>query len=294
MSAGSAWIDRPRPAAVAVGALALLAFALRLPGLHQALYGDELFTYDIVTRTGLGDLLAQVRDTSITPPLHYVLAYGSQKLGNPPVSVRLPSLLAGAAVVPLVYLLGLRTVGRRAGVLAAGFTALSPFLIFYGSEARAYATLAFLLLLGTLALVRALSAGASPWWWALFAAAGAASLYTHYTAAIYLAAQALWALVAYRERWRALLAANGAVALAFLPWIPAYLDQRKNPGVEAVAGQFPSGLGPGVEAYANRVARLLGGSPFVDLHGPPGPAGARGDGVGGAGGGLAAAAAPRP
>ncbi len=270
MAARPAWIDRPRPAALAVGALTLLALLLRLPGLHQALYGDELFTYDIVTRAGLGDLLAQVRDTSITPPLHYLLAYGAQKLGTPPVAVRLPSLFAGAAAVPLVYLLGVRTVGRRAGVLGAGFTAISPFLIFYGSEARAYATLAFLLLVCTLALVRALSPGASRWWWALFAVTGAASLYTHYTAAIYLAAQALWAFVVYRERWRALLAANAAIALAFLPWIPAYLDQRRNPGVDAVARDFPRGAGAALEAYVNRMVRLVGGNPFLDLHDLPG------------------------
>ncbi len=258
--------------ALALCALTALALALRWPGAHQALYGDELFTYDIVTTTGLGGLLGQIRDTSITPPLHYLLAYAAQKLGDPPVSVRLPSLLAGAAAVPLVYLLGARTVGRRAALLGATFAAISPFLVFYGSEARAYALLMALLLICTLALLGALRPGASRWWWALFAVSGAASLYTHYTAAIYLAAQAAWALYAYRERRRAVLGANALVAVAFAPWIPSYIDQRRNPGVEAVATGFPKGLSAAPEGYLERLAVLVTGHPFLPLRELPGRA----------------------
>lgn len=270
MPARSSRFGGSRAALVAVCALTLLALVLRRPGLHQALYGDELFTYDIVTRTGLGDLLAKVRDTSITPPLHYLIAYASQRLGNPPVAVRVPSLLAGAATVPLVYLLGMRTVGRRAALYATAFVAISPFLVFYGSEARAYALLGLLLVLCTLALVLALGGGAPSWWWAVFVLTGVAALYAHYTAVFYLGAQAIWAFVVYAERRRALLVAYGLIAVAFLPWIPAYLDQRHNPGMQAVANDFPGGFGPGLEGYATRVLRALSGSPFRGLEVLPG------------------------
>ena len=44
--------------------------------------------------------------------------------------LRAPSFLAGVAAIPLVYLLGARTVGRAAALVAAAITALSPFMIF--------------------------------------------------------------------------------------------------------------------------------------------------------------------
>jgi len=256
-------------AGLAVGVMTILAFVLRLAGIDQALYGDELFTYDLVTRFGVGDLLRQVQDTSITPPLHYLLAHAAQTLGNPPETVRLPSIAAGVAAIPVAYLVGERTVGRRAALLAAGFLAISPFFIYFGDEARAYACLVLLLLLSTLGLVRALEGGATRWW-ALFAVASCATLYTHYTGAIYLLAQAIWALIAYRERWRALAIANGLAIVGFLPWVPAFLDQRRNPGVEAVGAGFPGGFWGALGGYADRIVRLVGGNPFAELRDLPG------------------------
>ena len=46
------------------------------------------------------------------------------------------------ATIPLVYLLGRETVGRTAGALGAAVLAASPFSLYYGVEARPYATLA--------------------------------------------------------------------------------------------------------------------------------------------------------
>src|SRR2546421_3593756 len=83
-----------------VGALTLAAFGLRLPGMGQSLAGDELYTFDIVRQSNLADVLKAVHDTSITPPLHYVIAWAAVKLGEPTVWVRVPSLLAGTATVP--------------------------------------------------------------------------------------------------------------------------------------------------------------------------------------------------
>ena len=67
--------------------------------------------------------------------------------------MRLPSLIAGTATIPLVYLLGVRTLGRTAGLIAAAVIALSPFMIYYSVEARAYALM--------IALLTRLDAGAS-------------------------------------------------------------------------------------------------------------------------------------
>ena len=59
--------------------------------------------------------------------------------------IRLPSLLLGTALVPLVYLLGpAHRRGARGADRRPPLIALSPFAIYYSSEARPYATLTLL------------------------------------------------------------------------------------------------------------------------------------------------------
>jgi 4-amino-4-deoxy-L-arabinose transferase-like glycosyltransferase len=246
--------------------LTVAGFGLRLAGMDQSLYGDEAYTFEIATQSGLGDVLEVVHDTSITPPLHYVLAWAAAKVGEPTFWVRVPSLLAGTATIPLLYVLGVRTVGRTAALAGTAVLALSPFALFYSDEARAYATLMLLIVVSTLALVSAL-ASRRRGWWVLFAISSCAALYTHYTAVFPLAAQAAWALWAHRERWREILVAHAAVALGYLPWLPAYLDQRRNTlGIKTI--EFLAPFTP--RTVWESTSRLVPGHPFVELGEVPG------------------------
>ena len=249
-----------------VAAFCVAAAVLRAAGLGQALYGDEVFTYDIVVgATGPGDVVQQVHDTSITPPLHYLLAWATVQLGDPTVTVRLPSLILGVATVPLIYLLGLRTVGRAAGLAAAFAFAVAPFALFYGNEARAYETLTFLLTLSTLAMLLALDTRRRRWW-VVFAFATAAAFLTHYTALFVLLTQATWALWAARERWREIVIANAGAAVLWLPWLPSYVNQRDNPGIEAIGTLYR--LTP--SEFFEGIATVLAGHPFRPLADLPG------------------------
>ena len=108
----------------------------------------------------------------------------------------MPSLIAGIASIPLVYAVGARTVGRRAGLLAAALTTLSPFMIFYSAEARGYGVLMALVLLSTFALLHAVVDDGGPWWLAL-RRLGALAAYTHYTGVYFVAGQLAWALWAH-------------------------------------------------------------------------------------------------
>lgn len=207
-SKGALWV---------VGALTLAGLALRLVPLSDALYGDELSTYYTVAGHGLGRTLANVRsDVELTPPLYYMLTWLFARLGDTPEALRAVSLLAGVATIPLTYQLGIRTVGVRAALLAAALTAFSPLLIFYSTEARAYALMMVLALLTTLALLRALDGHRSGW--VAYSACSALALYTHYTVAFVLAAVFLWAFVLKPNARRALIIANGVAFIAFLPW----------------------------------------------------------------------------
>ena len=248
---------------LAVCGLTIVAFLLRLSEIRQALFGDELILFRVVNDRGLGDVLTIVHDTESTPPLHFVLAWAAAQIGDPTVGIRVPSLILGTATVPLVYLLGTRTVGRVAGLIGAALVAIDPYAIFYGTEGRAYATLAFLITVSTLFLVEAVRSGRTRWWIA-FALTSSAALYTHYTAIFVIAAQVIWVLWAFPERRRAILLATGGITLSYLPWIPSFLVQRRDSAEQRYSD--PASL----QDALSRVLQVLPGHPFIPLRELPG------------------------
>ena len=257
------------PAVLAVAGLTAVALALRLVIFRDSIFGDELFMFRIVHGRSAGHVLDAVRETEKTPPLFFFVVWGAIKLGDPTLWLRVPSLVAGVALVPLTYLLGVKTVGRTAGVIAAAILALDPLAIFYATEGRAYAALAFLAALSTLCLLSALETGARRWWLA-YGLAAVAVVYTHYMGVFVLAAQAGWALWAHRERVRELLVVNGLVVLALVPWIPSYVVQQRHSADEArrIALIAP----PSLEQFARIHGQALFGQPSIGLGELPGRA----------------------
>jgi Dolichyl-phosphate-mannose-protein mannosyltransferase len=218
-----------------VGIVTLAGLALRLPSFGDSLFGDEVGAYWIVAGHSLGRVIYYMGghppSPELNPPLWFVLAWFSTKVfGLSAWSLKLLSLLCGTATIPLTYLLGRFTAGVRTGLAAAAIVALSPFLIYYSTEARPYALLVFLSLASTLALLRAVHGG-RPGWWVLYAVCACGVAYTHFTGVFLLGAQFLWALVAYPSARRRLLLATGAAAVGFLPWLPALIRTSHSPGV---------------------------------------------------------------
>ncbi len=150
---------RGAPRWVIPGALGLALLAgvvLRWLVYGQSLVGDELSTLWIVRNHGFTGVVDFVSgDGEISPPLYFLLAWFASKLGSAPDLIRLPSLLAGIASLPLYYLLGLRLFGRAAARFAFAIAALSPILVYFSANGRAYAVMLFFLLLSTLAMLRA-------------------------------------------------------------------------------------------------------------------------------------------
>jgi hypothetical protein len=252
---------RMGPAWVIVATLSVAALALRLPGIHQDLFGDELFTFDDVYGRSLPDMVDRVRTGyEDNPPLFFMLAWGAAKLGDPTLLVRLPSLLLGTALVPLVYVLGVRTVGRRAALVAAAIVALSPFTVFYGSEARAYAMLMFLVSVSTLALLNA-AEGRGWGWWPAYGVAACAVLYTHYTGGFVVLAQAGWAAWHCRDQRREVVLVNAGVLLGYLPWLVTQIT--KEPTYTKLADLSPS-------YFVTTLGHVLPGHPLETLREVPG------------------------
>src|SRR5690242_6966155 len=112
-----------------------IGFALRLPSFGDSMWEDELSTNLVVHGFGVTNVF-QVGpgDQEGTPPLYFMLAWVTRGIDNAE-GLRLVPLLAGLASIPLTYLLGVRTVSREAGFVAAAVMALSPFLIYYSTDA---------------------------------------------------------------------------------------------------------------------------------------------------------------
>jgi mannosyltransferase len=200
------------------GGLVLLAAAIRIIVIDtQSFWWDEALTaYE--TRLPFGAMINTVLHVETTPPLYFVLIWTwAHIFGSGEIALRAVSTLAGVAVVPLAYLIGRELFSRRAGVLAAAFIALNPFMVWYSQEARAYTLLTALTAASFLWFVRAERAP-SPRpvaWWAVFSSL---ALMTHFFAGFAVAPEAVWLL--WRARTRPVIAAVAAVAVVQLLMVP--------------------------------------------------------------------------
>ena len=141
-----------------MGVLALAGLVLRFFACSEAAFGDELSTLWIVENNDLFGVISIVHsDAEITPPFYFVLAKITSIFGPTISSVRLPSLLAGVATLPLVYAAGCRMIGRRGALAATTVATVSPFLIYFSAQARNYAVMIFLLVLATVLILEATS-----------------------------------------------------------------------------------------------------------------------------------------
>jgi mannosyltransferase len=238
----------------------LLAFGLRLYHIGaQSLWNDEGTSVALAAR----DLAAitQGAANDIHPPLYYYLLHFWMALfGNSELAVRALSALLGTLVVLLVFALGdllaaaVHQDGRRMGLLAALFAALSPFQVYYSQEARMYILTAFLGAASVYAFLRLLSGGQNarsggnhrPYVTILYVIATILLLYSHYFAATVLVVENLaflWWLLAGRKaqdglehdqsparlagllmRWAALQA---VVVAAYIPWLLLVREQLR-------------------------------------------------------------------
>src|SRR5581483_3242754 len=204
--------------AIAVTACVIVGGLLRFVTLgHQSYEGDEAWTLRLLHQS-FGGMLHGVSRQESTPPLYYVLAWISAHLfGFGEFAVRAPSAFAGTAMVALAYPTAFALLGRRwPAVAVAALTAVSPILVWYSQEARAYALYAFLCAASLLFFARTGAAltRTNAWSWAALSALAVA---THYFAGFFVVAEVVLLL---RRRGRAILgpvAAVGVVSALLVP-----------------------------------------------------------------------------
>jgi 4-amino-4-deoxy-L-arabinose transferase-like glycosyltransferase len=225
-----------------LGLIVVAGAVLRIVQLDQSLEADELWTYLEATRydfRGMLDYVGGIQE--ITPPLFTILTWLAAHVSESREVVRIPAVAAGILTIPVVFAIGDRTVGRRPALLAAALTALSPMLVWYSVELRAYSLAVLLTTTSTLCMLLAVERRATGWWVA-YTGLVAAAMYTHYTVAYFLAAQLVWVLVFRPSARRPALLATIAAALIFLPWLPELRDDLNAPGQDIFNKIAPFGI----------------------------------------------------
>lgn len=243
------------------------------------LWLDEALTVNISHLSLPGITAALKRDGS--PPLYYVmLHYWMEMFGTGNEAVRSLAGIFGLGTLWLSWLLAKRLFGKTAALITLVLLAVSPFEVFYSTEARMYTLVTFevaalgLLLLATVGQSRTMGGSGDamdapsgtrvgsprPSLWVLLGIAvdTCALLYTHYWALYVLAASGAWLL------WRAIKGPNalgarwsaGAMilgALGFIPWVPIFIFQAHHTGTPWALPVSPVLIG-------HDVGMILGGT----------------------------------
>jgi uncharacterized membrane protein len=180
--------------------LILVGLALRL-AVPRGIWLDEAISIH-QARLSLHDLFSNLYNGDRQPPLyHLTLWLTIRAFGHGEFAVRLPSLIAGTLVIPVLYELGRELYDRRTGLIAAAFAAVSPVLIWYAQEVRMYEFVALFGLLALLTQLRVIRNG-TMLNWAAYILATAALLWSHYFGLLLIGVQQLVfvAVLVHRKR----------------------------------------------------------------------------------------------
>jgi mannosyltransferase len=137
----------------------LLFAAVFLAGLIARLHGIDAmpFWLDEVTTVQRSSLpfwgMVQNALAAHHLPSYFVITSVIGRYGLSAAMLRLPSAIFGGAACGVVYLIGRRLGGWRAGLVAGLLLALSPLHVQYGQEARSYTFVVLMMAIGFLGLV---------------------------------------------------------------------------------------------------------------------------------------------
>jgi uncharacterized membrane protein len=236
---------------------------------RRSLWTDELFTASW-THLSVTELIQRTAD-DYHPPFYFLLVQGWAKLaGNNDFALRWPSVVSGWLSISVLYRLvrlldpaaarrdsRAGVIGQPVALLACGMWSFSPLFILYTRMARYYALTAFLALVATAVLLRALRQRSSLLWWTAYVAVTAVSVYTFYLSGLMLLAHGCYVLLTQRARWKEWLLASGGVAALASPWIGVLSDQVVRTGGGAADLAFGL-VGIGMKVAYSAYAVVLG------------------------------------
>jgi hypothetical protein len=214
-------------------------------------------------------MIEDLRTSDVHPPLfHSLLALSVRLFGDSEVALRLPSLIAGTALIPMLFVTGRALYDRRTGLIAAVLGTIAPVIVWYSQEARMYALLMLFGVIAVWALHGAAVRGRARFW-PLYAVACAAMIWSQYFAVLLVCVLQLALIVVLWRRHGegepirgvvagALLATLGIVALV-APLVPFAYDQFAANEAAGRGFNQPSQAGGAVDDNISLYASLANG-----------------------------------
>ena len=205
--------------------ITIAGICLRLYHLDsQSFWLDEGFSANIARHPSL-----QAWSQDSPPPLYYALLAAWSRFSDSDYWLRLLSVIFGVATIPVVYSLGRKLFGPRAGLWQAAALPVLSFHVRYSQEARMYSLLAFLFACALWGLVSAARDNSLKHWLA-YTISSTLIAYSLGAGVIYVAVLAMLFPLCARNinkaaNWVPWLFSNAAVALLFLPWLGIYMQR---------------------------------------------------------------------
>lgn len=204
-------------------AITWVAFLLRVNLLSgQSLWRDEVDTRIFAGWT-LQEHLSGMFAIGHNGPLYFLLLRPwVDYLGASEFTLRFPSAAMGALAVPLMFVLA-RQLGlsRRTGLITGLLLATSPYLVWYGQEAKMYTLLLALVLAALIAYLKALAGGQNRWW-VIFVVVTSVSFYVHILSPLMLPVYGVIALMhraQLRGRWRPWWLSMAWLTVPYVPFV---------------------------------------------------------------------------
>jgi len=227
---------------------AIVAAVMIALGLWDLARDSSMGNDEVATRwaasLSLGQLAHLLRNIDAVHGAYYVLMHAWMVVGTSPTALRVPSVIAMAAAVALVAIIGRQLTGSGwAGLFAGLVTATTPAISYYAQTARSYALVFACVTASTVVLIKALrseapaseagafqapGAGARPWWLA-YGVLIMVSGYLNELALLVLTAHAVTVLLA-RPGWPAIRRWAVAAAVGAVLVTPVVLVSSREAG----------------------------------------------------------------
>lgn len=213
----------------ALGAIAAVALGLRLVGLGDSAleHLEATYLFEAVKPESVwATLTSRQSAEQMHQPLFALILRGWTDMSGTGLDewwLRLPSALMSVACIPLVWALARPELGKAGGLWAAGLTAASPLLLWYGRDCSPYALLAVTSLIAITSCGQSLN---KPSRWAAVRTGLALALafYSHFHGGWVCVTVGLW-LLTERTRRRMFWETTATTALLCLPWIAPMMDK---------------------------------------------------------------------
>ena len=222
--------NRVRLEGLAVLLLTIGALLLRRKGLAtQSLWFDEA---DLLARARapLSDILQTFTRPGENGPLYTLFMHvWTSAIGSGPAALRTPSMLAGTAAIPMLYVVGRKLYNGWLGLLAALLLTISPYNVWYSQDAKMYPLVLLLTLASVYLFLTALEKGdKQAGWWVAYVLITTASYYIHLMAVLIVPVEILYYWLAFSNRQMPKAGRRRAwlsMGLLTLPYLPIALWQ---------------------------------------------------------------------